>query len=498
MVFHQERKTVDFTYRQRQPHKTVLYETIRDYLDEFVEICRIDGKPLPVYIEKQFRGYLRCGIVQFGFVRRICEHVLTQKCTHTILTPFSCKFTGFCPSCCGRRMAEAALHLVDNVLPHRAMRQWIVTLPVPLRYIAATNKDLQAKIHRIIINEIHRYYMMKSSIVGSKAGSITFTQRWGSALNLNLHYHHIVLDGVFFLNGHDELTFKNVKEPTTTEIAQVILNIKNSVIKLLRKIGVLGKDASFVDIPDDPLFDESPALGAATKASISHLVALGERAGQRVRFIGRGFGYEEDEPKFKGRHCAELSGFTLHCATRIRATDRKGLEKLLMYMARGPIAATRLTRDDEGNLRYQLKKAFTDGTTHVLLSPLELLEKIAALIAPPWQNQIHYNGVFAPAADWRSAVVSSLKKPRQTQEEESQAEEAKGSVYHRTWSELLRRVFNLNLDICPLCGGKFLTIATITDPQTIGRILTHLGIGPDPPDMPLRKVFKMEPFLDFA
>ena len=61
----------------------------------------------------------------------------------------------------------------------------------------------------------------------------------------------------------------------------------------------------FVDISNDPLFDESPALGAATKASISHLVALGERSGKRVRFIGRGFGYEDDEPLFKGRFLSE-------------------------------------------------------------------------------------------------------------------------------------------------------------------------------------------------
>ena len=86
-----------------------------------------------------------------------------------------------------------------------------------------------------------------------------------------------------------------------------------------------------------------------------------------------------------------------------------------MYMARGPIAAARLTRDDDGNLRYQLKKAFRDGTTHILLSPVELLEKIAALIAPPWQNQIHYNGVFAHAAGWRDAVVSPQCRVRSVQ-----------------------------------------------------------------------------------
>jgi hypothetical protein len=260
MVFHQERKTVDFTYRQRQPHKTVLYETIRDYLDEFMEICRIDGKPLPAYIEKQFRGYLRCGVVQFGFIRRICEHVPTGKCSHTILTPFSCKFTGFCPSCCGRRMAEAALHLVDNVLPYQAMRQWVVTLPFPLRYIAATNKEIQTKIHSIIMNEIHRYYIKKSKIKSAKTGSITFMQRWGSALNLNIHGHLIVLDGVYFVNGREQLAFKNVREPSAKECAQVLGNIAKSIIEHLRKIGILSDSTEPVTALDTPALAKSATL----------------------------------------------------------------------------------------------------------------------------------------------------------------------------------------------------------------------------------------------
>ena len=239
----------------------MLYETVRDYLDEFLEICRIDGKTLPAYIEKQFRGYLKCGLLQFGFVRRICEQVLTHTCTHTILTPFSCKFTGFCPSCCGRRMAEAALHLVDHVLPYQAMRQWVVTLPFPLRYIVATNKEIQTKIHSIIMNEIHHYYIKKSKINSAKTGSITFMQRWGSALNLNPHGHLIVLDGVYFINGREQLAFENVREPSARENVQLPGNIAKSIIKHLRKIGVLGDATEVMLTSEDPLFEESPALG---------------------------------------------------------------------------------------------------------------------------------------------------------------------------------------------------------------------------------------------
>ena len=133
----------------------------------------------------------------------------------------------------------------------------------------------------------------------------------------------------------------------------------------------------------------------------------------------RGYGYEDEEVQFKGPHCVAMNGFSLHCARRVRARDRKGLEGLLMYMARGPIATQRLMRDDDGNLRYTLKRPFSDGRTHVLLSPIEFLEKVAALIPPPWQNQIHYNGVFAPAAAWRDQIVSGLKKKNTDAPDES-------------------------------------------------------------------------------
>ena len=80
----------------------------------------------------------------------------------------------------------------------------------------------------------------------------------------------------------------------------------------------------------------------------------------------------------------------------------------------------------------------------------------------------------------------------------STSEDPVRKAYRYSWSTLLRRVFNINLDRCPLCGAKFITIATITDPATIKRILIHLGIGTDPPDVPQRSVYKTDPIIEFA
>ena len=113
---------------------------------------------------------------------------------------FSCKKRGFCPSCCAKRQAEAAEHLVKNVLPRVPYRQIVVSFPIPLRHWIQTNRKLYSKIHSLVIKEIHGYYRNKALAAGiadPAPGAISFTQRAGSAANLNPHTHILCLDGVY-------------------------------------------------------------------------------------------------------------------------------------------------------------------------------------------------------------------------------------------------------------------------------------------------------------
>jgi ribosomal protein S27E len=91
-------------------------------------------QPLPRYVEEEFEAYLKCGRLEEGFLRVRCEGCRAEK-----LVAFSCKRRGFCPSCGGRRMAETAALLVDEILPRKPMRQWVLSLPFALRFLVATN-----------------------------------------------------------------------------------------------------------------------------------------------------------------------------------------------------------------------------------------------------------------------------------------------------------------------------------------------------------------------
>ena len=114
----------------------------------------------------------------------------------------NCRFpvkAGFCSSCGGRRMAESAAHLVDDVFPTAGVRQWVLSFPMPIRFILAKNPKMQARCLTIIHRAITTYIRKKAKKKGLRAelqpGAVTLIQRFGGALNLNVHYHMLFLEG---------------------------------------------------------------------------------------------------------------------------------------------------------------------------------------------------------------------------------------------------------------------------------------------------------------
>jgi hypothetical protein len=124
-------------YERHQPEKTLLYEVVREKLESFLSNASEQGAPVARFVEREIRGYLDCGILARGFLRLHCD-----ACGRDRLLAFSCKGRALCPSCGGRRMADTAAYLVDCVLPEVPVRQWVLTLPYPLRYRCAYDAKL--------------------------------------------------------------------------------------------------------------------------------------------------------------------------------------------------------------------------------------------------------------------------------------------------------------------------------------------------------------------
>ena len=124
-------------YKRHRPEQTLLYQIVDKHCPDFLAQLAAEGKWLPGYVQQEFTEFLKCSLLKHGFLRVRCE-----SCHHEKLVAFSCKRRGFCPSCGARRMVDSAALLVDEVLPQKPIRQWVLTVPFPLRFLFAAYPEL--------------------------------------------------------------------------------------------------------------------------------------------------------------------------------------------------------------------------------------------------------------------------------------------------------------------------------------------------------------------
>jgi hypothetical protein len=206
--------------------------------------------------------------------------MLCFSCGRDELIAFSCKGRGFCPSCGGRRMAESAAHLVDHVLPDVPVRQWVLSLPFEIRYRLAWDGDLIGAVLAVFLRVVYGWYRRQArarGYAGARCGSVTFVQRFGSAVNLNPHYHVLIPDGVYVTGKDGTPTFVPAPRLNDDDVQHIVETTAKRVVRLLQRRGLLEEGNV------DPLFEDEPLLATITAASVQGQVATGQRAGQRVR-----------------------------------------------------------------------------------------------------------------------------------------------------------------------------------------------------------------------
>ena len=211
---------------------------------------------------------------------------------------------------------------------------------------------------------------------------MTFVQRFGDALNINIHIHMLALDGVYAEDMKGRVCFHPAPPPSDDEVARVTERIRRRIAGLLERRG-LGPDADCDE--SDTLRHSQPLLAELYGASISGRIATGPRAGRRIARVGDAIELE-DLAIPSGARCVSIAGFSLHANVCIPAHDRMRLERLCRYAGRPPVAAGRLSLLPDGRLLYRLKRRWRDGTSHMIFEPLELVEKLAALVQSPLQT----------------------------------------------------------------------------------------------------------------
>ncbi len=525
-------------YRPRRPTETILYGLVRDHLATFLAHARETyAAPLPRYVQEELRGYLRCGVFAHGFVRAHCD-----GCGHDLLVAFSCKARGVCPSCAGRRMANTAAHLVDRVLPAVPVRQWVLSLPFELRRLAAFDAKVLAALARIFaeaLSDRYRQWGSREGLGPSQTGAITFVQRFGSSLNLNVHLHVVVLDGVFVRDATEHPVFHAAPPPSRRELDHVLERVHRRASAWLVRHG-------YVD--ESPLEARSNDMPSPTPLDVCADLAMQRGTTTTIRDGGE----EEAEQGIGARtapahEAADHEGFNLHASVRIEAADDLGRERLCRYGARPPFSLERFRKLPGGRVGYRFKKARGGRAKLLVVTPLELLARIAALIPPPRYPLVRYHGVLAPRSSWRKAVIprapevdaTHAKKDRhehvksadRTARREGDAhspsrgdddadhlpkrraraafaapyfsatylapnviairhwERLRGGLLFATapriaWSVLLRRTFDVDVLECAKCHGRLRVLGAVEDPLTARALLEQLGLPTDAPAQP--------------
>jgi len=114
--------------------------------------------------------------------------------------------------------------------------------------------------------------------------------------------------------------------------------------------------------------------------SITYRVAIGPRAGQKVFTLHTVPAQPQEELR---KDLAQYAGFSSHAGVGIEVHARTKLERLCRYVSRPAVAEERITLTAHGEVRYGLKTPYRDGTSHIVLAPLDLMAWLAALVPLP-------------------------------------------------------------------------------------------------------------------
>ncbi len=200
-------------YQRHQLENTALYPIVEQHLSSLQDELRRHETALPHFVLNEFDDYLRCGRLEHGFLRVKCNGCSQE-------------------------------HLVDHVIPSVPARQWVLTFPWPLRLLFASQPDTLSRVLAIVVRAIETDLIHRASLTRrshARTGVVTLIQRFGSALNLNVHLHMIVLDGVY-IEHNGRARFHPVGAPSRETLERLLDRLIKRTLRVLLRDGALAQD----------------------------------------------------------------------------------------------------------------------------------------------------------------------------------------------------------------------------------------------------------------
>jgi len=213
------------------------------------------------------------------------------------------------------------------------------------------------KVLGIVYRIIASYLLKKAGYRTTQAqtGAVTLIQRFGSALNLNIHFHMLFLDGVYAQDRHGIRRFFHVKAPSHSELVALAHQLSHRVGRYLERQGLLSRDMENAYLALD--FDESNPMPHLQSSSIQYRIAVGSQQGRKAFQLQTVAAANAENASSSASSVAKVSGFSLHAGVCAQANERKKLEQLCRYITRPAISEKRLSLTGQGHVRIQLKTA---------------------------------------------------------------------------------------------------------------------------------------------
>jgi hypothetical protein len=205
---------------------------------------------------------------------------------------------------------------------------------------------------------------------------------------LNVHWHVVVPDVLFSPSADQErLDAIPLPGPTRVDLEEVVTATATRVVRWLEKHGYLGEDSSGEELRS-PLIQ---CLRSCLGVGQLHRAGPSESGEQQA---------PRPPPKPRKGLAAEYLHFNLHAAVTVASGLVAARERLLRYCARAPLALERLELTDDGSVTYRVKQ--TDQVR--IMTPMQFMARLSALIPPPRHPLVRFYGVFAPHSRWRHQV----------------------------------------------------------------------------------------------
>ena len=404
-------------YAPRRREASPLYRVLADHFEALERVheerCEPTHGPLRAAARRAVGRLLDCGLLEHGFARVRCP-----DCRGEFLVAFRCQGRQFCPSCHARRLAEWSRWLDERLLARVVHRQVVLTVPKRLRAYFLYDRRRLSLLSRVAYCTVRDYLRAALDEREAAPGAIVCIQSFGALVHWHPHLHVLMSDGAFCHDG------------------------------------------TFLPAP-------------------AHEAAVLEGAWRRAvlaAFVRAGWLEEEAAIAMLGW---PHSGFGAHVGPPIAGADREGLLRVARYGARAPVA--------ESRLRYHVERAEIERVSDARAGPyvgvhqmsaLEFLARWVDQVPERYETRVRYYGAYATRRRvwWRRRGVVLVPAP----EREPAAHEPAGDwpalrARRRRWAELLRRVFQVEVETCPRCGGAMRIVAFVTEPTVVRRILAHLA-----------------------